>query len=150
MPETVRARNFFAYPVPAVTLAPGANATATVRIESSSDFYWIKGTYWAEDNTGVGGQTDSTRIIPSVDLQIQSSGADRNLFNGFVPVPSVFGTGQIPFVLPFPAEMLANSEVRFDFISREAARTLDVYLVLHGWKDFGELELVDGGGAAAA
>lgn len=142
--ETVRVRSFFGYPVPLVTLAPGAQTSATVRIESASDFYWIKSAYWAEDNAGVGGQTDSTRIIPSIDVQIQSSGADRNLLNGYVPVPSIFGTGELPSVLPFPTELLANSEVRFDFRSREAALTIDLYCVLLGWKDYGELEVSDG------
>lgn len=145
MPEQVRVRSFFAYPVPFVQLAPGDQLSSTVRIESASDFYWIKSTYWAEDNSAIGGQEQATRIIPSVDVQIQSSGADRNMFNGYVPVPSAFGTGELPFVLPFPAEMLANSEVRFDFRSREASRTINLYCTLLGWKDYGELEVPNGG-----
>lgn len=145
MQETVRVRSWFVYPVPSVEIAAGGQVSATVRIESASDFYWIKGTMWAEDNSGIGGGVYNNRVIPSVDVQIQSSGADRNMFNGYVPVPSVFGFGELPYVLPFPAELLANSEVRFDFRSREPARQINLYLALHGWKDYGELSVPSGG-----
>lgn len=146
MPETVRVRSWFVYPVPTVELPAGSSDSATVRIESASDFYWIKATMFAEDNSGIGGGLYDNRVIPSVDVQIQSSGADRNMFNGYVPVPSVFGFGELPYVLPFPAELLANSEVRFDFRSREPARQINLYLALHGWKDYGELRTDGNGG----
>lgn len=140
MNEQVRVRTYFTYPVPAVSLAAGASATSVVRIESATNFYWIKSTYHADDDAAVGNQEAATRIIPSVDVQIQTSGADRNLFNAFVPIPSVFGTGEIPFVLPMPMLLQANSELRVDFLSREATRTLNIALSLVGWKDYGTLD----------
>lgn len=138
--QAVRVQTFFSYPVPSVTLAAGGQDSSTVRIESATDFVWFKSVYFADVDGVTGDQIDADRIIPSIDVQIQVSGADRNLFNGFVPVPSVFGTGRIPFVLPAPMVLLANSEVRFDFQSRESTRDLQLRLALIGLKDYGELQ----------
>lgn len=140
MADKVRIRSYFVYPIPAViNLTAGSSTTSTLRIESATNFYWIKSMFWAENNAAVGGQTQSTRVLPSVDVNIQTSGADRNLFNAFVPIASVFGTGEIPSVLPMPMMLPASSELRVDFRSRESALAVDLYLAIAGWKDYGEM-----------
>lgn len=138
----VRVQSFFTYPVPVVTLAAGASGSSTLRIESATDFLWFKSTFMAEqwvDPESQGGQDASTYRMPSVDVQIQVSGSDRNLMNGAVAIPTLFGTGEVPFVLPAPMVLLANSEVRFDFKSRESTNVTRVALCLIGLKDYGEL-----------
>jgi hypothetical protein len=135
----VRIQTFFIYPVPEVFIGPASEASATVRIDSATDFLWFKTAFFARDDAG-GAQTDATRIIPEVLCQIQVSGADRNLFQAPVPIASFAGDGRIPFILPAPMVLLANSEVRFDFTNNGDTRDLDIALALIGLKDFGELE----------
>lgn len=141
--EKVRIQTFFIYPVPEVLVTPAQEASATVRIDSATDFIWFKTAFFARDDAG-DAQTDATRVIPSVLCQIQVSGADRNLFQAPVPIPSFAGYGAIPFVLPAPMVLLANSEVRFDFVNNGDTRDLDIALALIGLKDFGELEAAAG------
>jgi hypothetical protein len=134
--RTVRVQTLFSYPTTVELAAVGEESTV-LRIESATDFLWFKSTYHTEIDPAAA-LTDQTRIIPLVDVQIQVSGADRNLFQAPTPIPNVFGTGQIPFVLPSPMVLLANSEVRFDFTSRDP-RALRLTLNLIGLKDYGEL-----------
>lgn len=147
-PRRVRVRSFFVYPVPVTAVAAaGGVGTATVRIESATDFHWIKAAWWADNTTAPVLQTEATRQLPAIDVQIQLSGSDRNLFNAPVPITSVFGTGELPFVLPFPMILIANSDVRFNFVNREPANAFAVRCALIGWKDFGELIEQPGPGA---
>lgn len=134
----VRIQTYFAYPVDRVTVASGGVATAVLRIESATDFIWFKSTYMADPDPIVS-LTEATQIIPAIDVQIQVSGADRNLFQQPIAIPNAFGSGRIPFVLPKPMVLLANSEVRFDFTSRDTVSDFTIQLALHGLKDFGEL-----------
>lgn len=135
--QRVRVRSFFVYAPAALSLAPAAQSSVVVRIDAASDFYWIKAAFMA-DIAGAA-QTDSSRIVPNWDCQLQSGGSDKNLFSTSVPIPSVFGTGQMPFVLPFPQKLVRNSELTVTMISREAANTLNMRLAFIGWKDYGEL-----------
>lgn len=138
MPEKQRVLNFFSYPLPAVTLAAGAAGGETIRIESATDFLWFKSTFWADDDPVTLAQTAATRVLPSWDVQVQVSGTDRNLFQQALPLPALFGSGEIPFVLPAPLVLYANSEVRFDFTSRDT-RDLRVVPILIGLKDYGDM-----------
>lgn len=136
--EKIRIQTFFGYTVEPVTLAAGVDGAVTLRIESATDFIWFKSTYQCEvDPAAV--LTDSSRIIPLIDVQMNVSGADRNLFQEPTPIETVFGTGETPFVLPAPMILMANSEVRFEFTNRDT-RDLRIMLQLLGLKDFGELE----------
>lgn len=135
----VRVQSYFVYPVSLLALAAGAQGSVNLAIDSATDFLWFKGAYFADVNGSAGGQTNANRIVPSVDLNIQVTGADRNLFNDNVPVPTVFGEQGVPAVLPAPMVFLANSNVKFTFTSRETSRVLDIYLALMGLKDYGTM-----------
>lgn len=136
--RTIRVRSFFVYRLNFLAVAPAGTPSDTVRFDSASDFFWIKATYEADIAAAV--QTDSTRqLAANVDCQLQSGGSDKNLFQGPVPIPSIFGTGTLPFVLPFPQKFARNSELTVSLISREAATTYNIRLAFIGWKDYGEL-----------
>ena len=137
MPGEVRVRSNFVYIANFLAVAPAATPTVVVNIDSSAEFYWIKSAYMA-DIAGAA-QTDATRVVPNVDVQIQLGGADKLLLQGNTPIPSVFGTGQIPGVWAFPQKLVRSSVVTFTLASREAANTLNIRLALIGWKDYGKL-----------
>jgi len=131
-------RSFFTYVINFLLVAPAGAPSASIRFDSGSDFLWIKSTYQADIAAAV--QTDSTRqLAANVDVQLQSSGSDKNLLSAFTPIQSIFGTGQMPFVLPFPQRMARNSELTVSLVSREAATTYNIRLAFIGWKDYGEL-----------
>jgi len=134
----IRVESNFVYVVTFLAVAPAATPTQVVNIDSSAEFFWIKGAYMC-DVAGAA-QTDATRIVPNVDVQIQLGGADKFLVQGATPIPSVFGTGQEPFVWSFPQKLIRSSVVTFTLASREAAITLNIRLALIGWKDYGKLQ----------
>lgn len=136
-PPMLELRSFYVYEVQTLALPVGGNSTDSINIESDADFWWIKAAYFA-DIAGAA-QTEATRIIPNVDVQIVDTGSGRQLLNGNIPIPSIFGQGSLPFVMPLPQVFKANSVVRVDFTSREAAITPNIRLALIGYKDFGKL-----------
>jgi len=135
VPDEVRVRSNFVYVINFPLVAPGDTPAGTINIDSAADFLWIKSAYMADDAGAA--QADATRIVPNVDVQIQLGGADKNMFQGNVPIPSVFGTGQIPFVWPFAQRAVKSSVLTFNLVSREAAIALNIRLALIGWKDYG-------------
>jgi len=138
VPNIIRVRSFFVYSPTVFTLAPAAAPISIpVRIDSASDFFWIKACFMA-DIAGAS-SLDGTRILPNWDVQLQQGGADKNLFSAPQPLTNVFGTGQLPFVLPFPQKLVRNSELTVTCSTREVAVTLNVRLSFIGWKDYGEL-----------
>lgn len=136
-PQIERVLGFFVYPMPVMAVAPAARAQAEIQIEAATDFWWIKSAYIA-DVAGAA-QTDATRIVPNVDVQLTTTGADRTLAQDFTPIPSWFGSQGLPFVLPFAQLITANSILKANIISREAAITLNIRLLFIGWKDYGEM-----------
>ena len=138
MNAVVDLRSFYVYEVQTIAIVAGGNSPDQIQVEADADFYWIKSAYFA-DLAGVA-QLESTQIIPNVDVQIVDTGSGRQLLNGNIPIPSIFGSGNLPFVLPIPQVFKANSVVRVDFTSREAAATPDIRLAFIGYKDFGALQ----------
>jgi hypothetical protein len=136
--QKLRVRSFFVYRINFLAVAPAGAPTDVIRFDSQSDFLWIKATYQADIAAAV--QTDSTRqLAANVDVQLQAGGSDKNLFQAPVPIPSVFGYGALPFVLPFPHRFARNSELTVSLTNREAATTYNIRLAFIGWKDYGEL-----------
>lgn len=130
--------SFYTYEAQVLAIAAGGNGNDQINIESDSDFVWIKAAYMAD--IGGAAQTEATRVIPNVDVQIIDTGSGRQLLNGNIPIPSLFGHEGLPAVLPIPQVMKANSIVRIDFTSREAAITPNIRLAFIGYKDFGSIQ----------
>lgn len=130
-------RSFYVYEAQTLAIATGGNATDQIQVESDADFWWIKSCYMA-DIAGAA-VLESTTVVPNVDVQIVDTGSGRQLLNGNIPISSLFGNGQLPFVLPLPQVFKANSVVRIDFTSREAAITPNIRLAFIGYKDFGKV-----------
>lgn len=127
-----RNRDFFVYEARATAIAVGANVTDTIQIQADADFIWQKATYQADD--GGASQTDSNRLIPNVLVQITDTGSNRKLFFNPVPIPSVFGTGELPFILTNPRLFMKTSTIQIDFTSFEAVATPTVRLAFIGYK----------------
>lgn len=128
-------KDFYIYTARVQNLAPGVSSTQTINIEADANFVAVKMAYMA-DIAGAA-QTNDSRVLPLVRVQIRDSGSGRSLQNIPVPINSVAGQGELPFVLPIPREFSANASINFSFENYSVATTYaNVELSLIGYKRF--------------
>ncbi|MES9859177.1 MAG: hypothetical protein ABW166_21705 [Sedimenticola sp.] len=127
-------KDFYVYQEDFLALASGGSATGSINIQADSDFVVQKLNYFAD--IAVAAQTDSSRIIPLVTVQITDSGSGRNLMEAPLPIPSMFGTGELPFILPQPKLFLARSTITLSVTNFSASTTYNLRLSLLGYKVF--------------
>lgn len=136
-PENQRYENaerlFYSYSIDSGTIAAGGTATGSIAIEADSPFVIAKTSYFATDDAGTS-QTHDSRVLPLVTVQIQDTGSGRNLLDDAQPIPSLFGTGEQPFIWPVAQMVRANSVIRFTFNSLEATNARRIWLSLIGFK----------------
>jgi hypothetical protein len=132
--DAVVATDFFVYHVSIAGLQSATATTESINIQADSDFELQNLTYFAtEDNAD---QTASSRIIPLVDLQITDTGSGRQLFQKALPLINVFGTGELPFILPRPKIFRAKTQISLSLANFNATSTYDIELSFIGRKIF--------------
>lgn len=135
MPEAAKQRrDFFVYDIDFATLAPGGTANGQIQIQADADFELQKLTHFSD--IAAAGQTESTRVLPLVTIQITDTGTGRQMFNQPVPIGAMFGDGRIPFILPTTKVFSRNASVAFVLSNYDAANTYNVRLQLIGAKIF--------------
>lgn len=141
-PEVQYLEDFFTYSTGRgqassfTNIAPGATGTATIMIEADSYFKWISGAFfsWIE---GIDPETtDATRPIPPLLITITDSGSGRNLVNYPTPVSSLYGTGELPFVMPMPRIFQPRSTITFSATNLSSTDTWNLILDHIGVKGF--------------
>ena len=125
--------DFFIYPVNALLLGAAEVRPVQLLIDAGSDFMWYYGAYAADANSAA--QTEATRTYPLVDILIVPSDTSAQFSQTAVPITSLFGNGENPFVLPAPRLIPAQSSLTFTFTNRDAANT-NVRLQLIGVKKY--------------
>lgn len=125
-------RDFYIYEADSGVVAAAASSNDTVTIEADSDFMLQKLSFFAIN-------TAATTVVasPLMFCQITDTGSGRQLMSAPIPVPSFFGTGQLPFILPNPRKFMRNSTIQVAFTSFEAATSLRVRLAFIGYKVYG-------------
>lgn len=127
--------DFFVYEVDTVGgLAPNATAALNFQVQADSDFKWIKSAYVAD--IAAAAYDDSTRPIPNVTVLITDTGSGRQLMSVAAPIPNLFGTGQLPFIMPVPRIFKARSSVAVTLANYDAAVTYNIRLSFIGTKLF--------------
>lgn len=127
------ARDFYVYQVNFLAIAVGGSSTGLIAIQADSDFIWQKATAFTQrDDSGV------VVAQPDANVQIIDSGSGRNLFEGPTPLFNVFGTGELPFILPTPRLFVARSTIEVQYTNAGAApaQTLSSRLSFVGFKAF--------------
>lgn len=127
-------KDFFIYEEDFNAVASGTSQTGSINIQADSDFVVQKLTYFSDVSGGA--QTDSSRIIPLLSVQITDTGSGRNLMESAVPISNIFGTGQIPFILPQPKLFLARSSITISVDNFSNSTTYNLRLSLIGYKVF--------------
>ncbi len=56
-------------------------------------------------------------LVPNIDVLLTNTGSGRRLLNQAVAVPSTFGTGTLPFVLPTPQFLSPSSALQVQISS---------------------------------
>ena len=127
-------KDFFIYGITFDSIAAGATATDNIQIQADADFETQKLTQ-TSDIAGAA-QTESTKVVPLITVLIVDSGSGRQLMNEATAIPSLFGDGRIPFILPTPRIFAARSNITFTLVNFSAATTYRIRLSLIGTKLF--------------
>lgn len=135
MPRVQYVEDYFVYNATFEAIAPADTQQANIQIQADSAFKWTKAALQADIDAAA--YTESSRPIPLCTLQIVDSGSGRQLFFNALPVELVFGTGQLPFILPIPRIFQARSNISLTLANFDAATTYNVRLALIGTKIFG-------------
>lgn len=132
-------KDFFVYVLAFNSMAAGATKTVVLNIQSDADFIWMKSTRFANLHGGTAPFTNAQLS----ELQItnfQDSGSGRNLIStstGNSMVDNIFGTGELPFIMPIPRIFKANANFNVTLLNVSAANQYDnITLALVGVKDF--------------
>jgi len=128
------ARDFFVYDTVHSAIVAGTSNTQTIQINADSDFQIEKLTFFAD--IAAAGQTASSRVIPLVTVLLVDTGSGRQFSDQAVPVNSLFGTGEIPFVLKQPKILLARTSLSVTVANFDAANTYNIRLSFIGSKLF--------------
>ena len=117
---------FFSYGTTFLALANGAALTQSIQIQADSDFELQKLTCFDGTPNGQGGH-------PLATIQLIDTGTGRQLFNTPQLIPTVFGTGELPFILPVTRLFTANSVLQVQ-VSNLSGAQMDLYLSFLGAK----------------
>ena len=93
--------------------------TSNIQIRADSDFVIEKTTFNAD--IAAAAQTESTRVLPNVSVQLVVTSSGRQLFNVTVPLTGLFGYSGLPFIWPKPYIVPASSTLQIQLTSFEAA-----------------------------
>lgn len=119
---------YFTYTMVFSGVASLASATAQLQIDASSDFLVVSQSIEAIDDV-------TTLAVASAALiQINDSGSGTTLWNVPTPVTNLFGTAQLPFLLPMPRLFTANATMTGSLTNKTTANATSFFLSFHGVK----------------
>jgi hypothetical protein len=73
-------------------------------------------------------------LNPSITVQIVDLSANLPMFDRPLPISSMFGTSQLPFVLPVPRRFRANGGIQATVVNVAVGAARDVTLIFAGQK----------------
>lgn len=114
-------------------IASGVTApVVNVNIQADADFLVMNQTYDA--NTANAARTQTTAVVPNALVLLTDTGSSSQLMDVATPIPSIFGTGQLPYVLPEPRLLLAKSTLQVQVANIDAAAGYNIRLTFNGVK----------------
>lgn len=130
------AKNTFFYVTSiAASLAAAGSTSSSFNIDGDSDFFWTKLNAFAmsaDDGTVVDAQE-----LPGVTVIITNQTSGRRYMNSATPLPSISGSGGLPFILPMETYFPAKATITVDYQNITDNKTYtDLYLVFVGIKAF--------------
>lgn len=114
-------------------LAAGAtNQIQNVNIQADADFLILNQTY--DCNTASAARTVSTAVLPNAGVTMIDTGSGYQYMDAPVAVPSIFGNGQFPYILPNPKLMVAKSTLQVLVTNWDFAAGINLRLYFNGVK----------------
>lgn len=117
-----------------ITLTAGQTLPSAINIDAGNDFYWFAASMQASIAGSAYDPAIPVPILPLINVVITDSGSQRQLMNGPVPIAAITGNGQLPYRLLLPRLFKGNSIIQFAWTSFEAANTILLQYVMHGWR----------------
>lgn len=103
---------------PLTGLALLATLNTNIQIQADSDFLIEKLSFNA-DLAGAA-LTESGRILPNVQVLLTNTSSGRQLMNIQFPLTGLFGSGELPFILPRQYLLPASATLQIQLVSFEA------------------------------
>jgi len=125
-------KDFFVYEVDFASIAAAGVGTGVIQIQADSDFRLEKTVYFA--SIAAATQTDASRVIPSMTAVIIDTSSGRQLSSSAVPIASLFGTAQDPFIWETPHIFEARSTLTVNVTNFDAAAAYVLRLSFIGTK----------------
>jgi len=135
-----RRRDLYVYEAQCLSLALSASVTDIIQIEADSSFILQKLAYFPTPQVfgaiaaSTLGLVESQRLLPPVAIVITDTGSGRQLMPAPIPIPSLFGSGALPFILPNPRLFMRNSTIQVTFTNLDTTNAWTVRLAFIGYK----------------
>lgn len=127
-------KDFFTYQLTLQNINPQSSATGNILVQADSDFVVQKLTSTAFTSAE---NSLTYEENPQISISITDSGSGRNLQSSNVPVPSLFGNGQLPFILPTPKLFSARTTITVNVANFSSDVTIgELGLSFIGYKIF--------------
>lgn len=123
----------FDYAFTSVAIPANSSGSVSIVIDSDADFEASGLTYFAFPTASPAAQTDATRYVPLVSINIQDTGTSEFIFSQQVPINTVAGTGEQPAMLRKPRVFSSRSNVTL-FYTNVQADGVTLSLVMRGKK----------------
>lgn len=119
--QVVISDEFYIYTTgrPAAAIAPAATTSTNIQIQADSDFLIEKLSFNAD--VAAATQTESSRLLPNVHVLLTNTGSGRQLMNVQMPITGLFGSAELPFILPRQYLLPASGTLQIQLVSFEAA-----------------------------
>jgi len=133
-PQVQYVEDFFVYEIDFLLVVAGSTRNGVIQIDADSDFKWVKGTHF----TDIANAAVNINNLPQplATLQILDGSSSRQLSSAPIPLPALFGTVGLPFILPVPKIFKSRSTINITLTSYEAANTNNIRLQFMGSKVF--------------
>lgn len=128
-----RPRDWYNYPADYVGIAASATQSQDVKISDDADFILVL------QMATVSNAAQTTFFTPApFTVSIKDAGAGRDLVSAPVHLNNLFGTAQMPFVLPQPKLLFRASTYTVTITNLDAAAAYTVRLGFSGYKVYGD------------
>ncbi len=117
-------------PIP-ILVGAGKTISENLVFDQDADFCTQKLTGWVTDQ----GAPPVVQPTPLLLVQWRAGGSGRDVFHRPIPFSAIFGSGELPFILPTPRTIVKGSTVIWT-LSNLSATAYTVYLCMVGKKKF--------------
>lgn len=126
-----RKKETFTYNIRFNTIAASATNTGTANVQNDSDFVWVAASIVV---TNAAFTTFTAAANVPMLVEIIDSASGLQLQDSATHVSNLFGTAQLPFLLPMPKIFRAGGQISARLQNQDGANAFVVNLAFHGFK----------------